>query len=114
MAYSRDLLRGSLDLLVLSSLIHGERYGYQILNALRDESSGRVDLKAGTLYPILHKLEAEGSVKSRWEDGSGRDRKWYQLTDKGRQRLQEGAREWLDYAGCIRALLQPAFPAGAV
>ncbi|MCG3129064.1 MAG: hypothetical protein CHACPFDD_03973 [Phycisphaerae bacterium] len=105
MGFSRDLLRGSLDLVVLAELSCGERYGYQILSALRARSGGRIDLKAGTLYPILHKLERDGCVRSRWDESAGRDRKWYGLTEKGRGRLAENTREWLDYARCVRGML---------
>lgn len=105
--FGRDLLRGSLDLMILSNLSGGERYGYQILSDLRDQSRGKVDLKAGTLYPLLHKLEAEGCVQSRWDDSTGRDRKWYSITEKGRHRLAADAREWLDYAACVRGMLAP-------
>ena len=107
MVFTRDLLRGSLDLMVLSELSGGDRYGYQILAALRDVSDGRISLKAGTLYPILHKLERAGCVRSWWDDSAGRDRKWYALTDKGRGRLECDAREWLDYVRCVRAMLGP-------
>ena len=107
MAFTRDLLRGSLELVVLSELGAGSRYGYQILASLRRQSGGRISLKAGTLYPILHKLERTGSVHSWWDTGGGRERKWYALTDKGRARLQRDAREWLDYAACVRAMLRP-------
>lgn len=107
MAFTRDLLRGSLDLMVLSDLGAGSRYGYQILRSLRSQSGGRVDLKAGTLYPILHKLERDGCVRSWWDDSSGRDRKWYALTEKGRRRLEADAREWIDYAACVRSILRP-------
>ena len=107
MAFTRDLLRGSLDLMILSDLNHGSRYGYQILRSLRERSAGRIDLKAGTLYPILHKLERDGCVRSWWDDSTGRDRKWYALTEKGRRRLAADAREWLDYAACVRGFLRP-------
>jgi PadR family transcriptional regulator PadR len=106
-SFDRDLLRGNLDLLVLAELGARECYGYQILSALRDKSGGRVDLRAGTLYPILHKLEADGCVSSRWDDGAGRDRKWYALTPRGRQRLEAHTREWLDYAACLQRMLRP-------
>lgn len=113
MAFGRDLLRGSLDLMVLSDLSSGERYGYRILTSLRDQSDGRIDLKAGTLYPILHKLERDGCVRSRWDDSTGRDRKWYTLTPKGRRRLERDARAWMTYVTCVRAILRPAFGADA-
>lgn len=105
--FDRDLLRGSLDLLILAEVGAGECYGYQILSALREKSGGRVDLRAGTLYPILHKLEADGCVSSRWDDGAGRDRKWYVLTEFGRARLEAHTREWLDYAACLQRMLRP-------
>ena len=107
MVFDRDLLRGSLDLMVLSDLSDGPRYGYQILRSLRQRSDGRVELRAGTLYPILHKLERDGCVRSWWDDATGRDRKWYDLTEKGRARLHADARAWLDYASCVRGILRP-------
>jgi PadR family transcriptional regulator PadR len=106
-AFARDLLRGSLELMVLSELSSCEKYGYQILSSLRQRSDGRVDLKAGTLYPILHKLERSGAVESRWDGSTARERKWYALTDKGRSRLTQDAHEWADYAACVRAILRP-------
>lgn len=106
-SFDRDLLRGSLDVLVLAQLASGERYGYQILTALREKSHGRVDLRAGTLYPILHKLEASGCVTSRWDETGGRDRKWYSLTERGRKQLASNAREWLDYAECLQRIIRP-------
>ncbi|MFQ5806557.1 MAG: PadR family transcriptional regulator [Phycisphaerae bacterium] len=93
--------------MVLSDLSANTQYGYRILRSLRAQSAGRVDLKAGTLYPILHKLERDGCVRSWWDDSGGRDRKWYALTDKGRRRLEADAREWLDYAACVRGILRP-------
>lgn len=107
MPFTRDLLRGSLELVVLSDLSGGHRYGYQILTSIREQSAGRIDLKAGTLYPILHKLERESCVRSWWDDAGGRDRKWYALTERGAARLRENATEWEDYASCIRAFLRP-------
>lgn len=120
MSFSRDLLRGSLDLMVLSDLKSGPRYGYQILASLRERSAGRVDLKAGTLYPILHKLEADGCVRSWWDDASGRDRKWYALTDRGAARVEADAAQWRDYAACVWQMLggtgaaPPPAPAAAM
>jgi DNA-binding PadR family transcriptional regulator len=106
--FGRDILRGSLDLMVLSILAEGPQYGYLILQRLREASRGQVELKAGTLYPILHRLEAAGSVKSRWDDSTGRDRKWYQLTPKGQRALRHEAEAWYAYSECIQALLTPA------
>ena len=82
--FQRDLLRGSLDLMVLSVLADEARYGYMIQNQLRDVSQGRVELKAGTLYPLLHRMEADKLIRSKWDDSTGRRRKWYELTAAGR------------------------------
>ena len=113
MTFGRELLRGSLELMVLSELKGGSRYGYQFLAALRERSDGRIDIKAGTLYPILHKLEKQRSVKTWWEDSTGRARKWYALTAKGRRQLERDAREWLDYAACVRGMLGRALSGDA-
>jgi len=103
--FQRELLRGSLDLMVLSVLAGGKKYGYLIQKQLRETSDQRVDLQAGTLYPILHKLEDDKLIKSSWDEETGRKRKWYELTAAGRRRLSAQAAEWLDYAECIRRLL---------
>lgn len=105
--FDRDLLRGSLDTMVLSILTGRERYGYEIQQELRRASGGRIEIKAGTLYPLLHKLETSGFVAARWDDSTGRDRKWYTITDAGRQRLTVAAREWADYVRCVGGLLGP-------
>ena len=106
--FQKDLLRGSLDLMVLSVLASGKKYGYLIQKEVREASGSRVDLQAGTLYPLLHKLEDERLVKSLWDDSTGRQRKWYELTAAGRKRLSAQAQEWADYAACIRQLLAVA------
>lgn len=103
--FERDLLRGSLDLMILSVLAADKKYGYLIQKEVREASGGRVELPAGTLYPLLHKLEDERLIKASWDDSTGRDRKWYELTAAGRKRLGVQAQEWADYAACIRQIL---------
>ncbi len=103
--FQRDLLRGSLDLMVLSVLHDGPKYGYLIQKEIRAASGERVPLPAGTLYPILHRLEESELVRAEWTDESGRPRKWYRLTAAGRQRLRQQAHEWTEYAQCIQQLL---------
>lgn len=103
--FERDLLRGSLDLMILSVLAGGKKYGYLIQKEVREASAGRADLAAGTLYPLLHKLEADGLIRSSWDTSTGRDRKWYDLTAAGRKRLAAQAQQWADYAACIRQFL---------
>jgi DNA-binding PadR family transcriptional regulator len=105
---SPELLRGSLDLMVLSVLAEGPQYGYLIQQRLREASQKLVDVPAGTLYPLLHRLEGDRLVRTKWDDTTGRRRKWYELTAAGRQRLQLQARQWHQYADCLRQLLGPA------
>lgn len=110
MSLTRELLRGSTELMILSVLSDGPKYGYLVQKRLREASHGQVDLKAGTLYPLLHRLEDAGAVRCRWEESTGRSRKWYELTATGRRRLSGQAQQWQDYAECIRQLLRPAVP----
>jgi len=102
-----ELTRGSLDLMVLTVISSGRKYGYLLQQELRDASRGRVDLQAGTLYPLLHRLEADKLIRSRWDETSGRRRKWYELTDAGKKRLTQQAHEWREYAECLREMLSP-------
>lgn len=107
-SFDRELVRGSLDLMVLSVLADGPSYGYLIQKEVIKASAGMIDLKAGTLYPLLHRLEADGWVKGKLEDSVGRKRKWYRLTAAGRRQLRSRANQWLEYATCIRRLLNVA------
>ena len=106
-AFDSDLIRGSLDLMVLSVLAEGPKYGYALQASLRTASFGRVDPKAGTLYPLLHRLEDDGLIRAKWDAATGRKRKWYELTAAGRKRLTRQAHEWYAYADVLRRLLEP-------
>jgi len=96
--------------MVLSVLADEPQYGYSIQKQIRDVSQGRVDLKAGTLYPLLHRLESDKLIRSKWDDSTGRRRKWYELTKAGHNRLRSQAREWHSYVECIGQLLTPILP----
>jgi transcriptional regulator len=102
-----DYMRGSLDLMVLSVLDGEPKYGYLIQQSLREASRGLIDVQAGTLYPLLHRLEGEKLIRSRWEQATGRRRKWYELTASGRRQLAEQAKEWDAFAACLRRMLSP-------
>ncbi|QDU79864.1 lineage-specific thermal regulator protein [Polystyrenella longa] len=106
--FDSQLMRGSLDLMILAVLDRDRQYGYSILQELRDASAEKVDLKAGTLYPILHRLEAEKLIRSKWDESTGRKRKWYELTKAGHKRLQQQAQTWHAYVNCIQSLLPPS------
>ena len=103
--FEKDLLRGSLDLMVLSILEDEPKYGYLIQKRIRLATDDQVKMQAGTLYPLLHRLESNKLIRSRWDDSTGRKRKWYELTAKGRKKLKSQTEEWKRYADCISALL---------
>lgn len=105
--FGPDLLRGSLDLMVLSILAGESTYGYVLQQRLREASGDLVQIQAGTLYPLLHRLETDGLIRSRWDESTARKRKWYDLTAAGKRRLTAQAQEWDRYVACIQAVLQP-------
>jgi PadR family transcriptional regulator PadR len=105
--FGPDLIRGSLDLMVLSALVPGPTYGYELQQRLREASRDLVQIQAGTLYPALHRLETDKLIRSRWDDTTGRKRKWYELTAAGRRRLVSQTQEWDRYVACIQGFLAP-------
>ncbi len=107
-AYDRDLMRGSLDLIVLGVLADGNNYGYEIQKRVREATGERVKLPAGTLYPLLHRMEGGKLIRSKWDESTGRRRKWYELTAAGRRRLESHAGAWVEYVRCMGELLGPA------
>ncbi|QDT14710.1 PadR family transcriptional regulator [Alienimonas californiensis] len=105
---SPDLVRGSLDLMALATLAEGPAYGLAVQQRLRAASGGLVEANPGTLYPLLHRLEADGLIAADWRTEEGRRRKWYALTAAGRGKLTDRAAQWYAYAEMVRGLLEPA------
>ena len=95
--------KGALELCVLSQLIQGDKYGYE----LTERISGEMSIASGTLYPILRKLKADDYVTTYLvESESGPARKYYRLTDKGRQYQEAVKQEWMDFIKAVGALIQ--------
>ena len=96
--WTAELKRGSIQLCLLALLARDEKYGFQILHELRERSNGFFDLKEGTLYPALRRLEERGFVQSHWQEPAagegGMPRKYYRLTDRGRVALSEALGIW--------------------
>jgi PadR family transcriptional regulator, regulatory protein PadR len=103
--FDSELVRGNLEMMVLSTLADGPKYGYLIQSRLKDSSRSRISIQAGTLYPILHRLETAKLVKARWDETTGRRRKWYDLTAAGRKQLTQQVREWQSFVDCIKNVL---------
>ncbi len=92
---NKDLVAASSKPLVLSILAEGESYGYEIIKKVRRLSDDQIEWSDGMLYPVLHKLEKEGLVTARWhEPETGRRRKYYKLTTKGKEGLEQEKMQW--------------------
>ncbi len=103
---ARELRRGSLELIVLHLLGPGEAYGYEIVTKLTRETDGALEVTDGTLYPVLYRLERAGFVAVRWETPArGVPRKYYELTDSGRQELETLTADWRAFADAMARLL---------
>ena len=109
---TNDRVRGHLDGLVLAVLARAPGHGYAVIEILRDESQGELDLPEGSVYPALHRLEHAGLVSSAWAAGSTRRRRVYALTADGRRELTAQRKEWAAFAGAVSRVLGPS-PAGA-
>jgi PadR family transcriptional regulator len=100
-----NLLKGHLDLVLLSCLREGPAHGYLIIKRLRERSGGEFDLLEGTLYPALHRLEQSGLVTSKWSTKGGRRRRVYELTGKGGRALGERAAAWRRFTQSVDTVL---------
>ena len=105
--WTRELKKGSIQLCLLAVISTGRKYGFQIIKELREISSGYYDLKEGTLYPALHRLEKRGYLKSQWiTQKSGMPRKYYSLTKKGQNALAEAKGEWSRMVKSVNDVLE--------
>src|SRR6266566_787961 len=90
-----ELLRGTLDLLVLKVVALGPSHGYAIAQRLQRISKDFFQVHQGSLYPALHRLEDRGWLQAEWKESeTGREAKFYSLTKKGRSQMEEEARNW--------------------
>jgi PadR family transcriptional regulator PadR len=106
MTFDRELLKGSISLLILKLLSEREMYGYEIIQETARRSGDLFEFKEGTLYPALHQLHRRGYLRSEWRVGdTGRERKYYGLTPKGRKAAQESRRSWAFFTGAVNAIL---------
>ncbi len=107
MEINKDLIAASSTPLVLAILAEGDSYGYAILKRVRELSGGHLAWTDGMLYPVLHRLERLGFIEARWETAdSGRRRKYYRLTSRGRTQLAEERRQWQVVDEALRGIWQ--------
>ena len=106
MKIEKSLLSGSTPLLVLSLLKQDDLYGYQMVSELARRSDNTFELKEGTLYPLLHTMEKQGWIRSYTKaTPSGRERKYYHLTEEGRAQLAHKEQEWKHFCRSVNKVL---------
>jgi PadR family transcriptional regulator PadR len=101
-----ELVRGPVDLLVLSILRAGAAHGYAIMGELSERSGGAFNIEAGTIYPALQRLERDGLVSSAWDAPSGRRRRLYTLTGEGRRAFATRDSEWRRFVASVDSVLE--------
>src|SRR5262249_5988765 len=112
MDVGKDLVAASSTPLVLALLAEGESYGYAIIKRVRELSHGQLEWTDGMLYPVLHRLERQGLVASKWGASEpGRRRKYYRLTKQGRAELEAERKRWQVVDKTLDRLWMKACPA---
>jgi PadR family transcriptional regulator PadR len=111
MEIDKQLLKGTIPLLVLQLLDRGELYGYQLIKSLDELSAGAFHFSEGSLYPVLHSLERDGLLNAHWQSAdSGRQRKYYAITPRGRTELAARRHQWRTFASAIETVLAEEAP----
>lgn len=105
MATDKKLLSGSTTMLLLRLLSEKDMYGYEMIETLRSRSQNVFELKAGTLYPLLHQMEEKSYLTSYEQEASGKTRKYYRITKEGKKQLKKQKEEWLEYSGAVAKVL---------
>lgn len=109
---AKALIAASTKPMILSILLRGENYGYQIIQSAKRISGGKLEWSDGMLYPVLHRLEKDGFIRSKWKiSEEGRRRKYYSITDFGRKELDSDMAQWKSVHEALSKLwkTQPAF-----
>lgn len=101
MKVSRELLKGSTNMIILSLLEKENMYGYQMIKELSQKSNNVFEFQEGTLYPILHSLEEKNYIISYWDEIGNKRRKYYSITTEGKKHLKEKKEEWKIFSGGI-------------
>lgn len=106
MAVDKSLISGSTTMLVLRLLEEQDMYGYEMIENLQKKSNNVFQLKAGTLYPLLHGLEEKGFLTSYEKEALGKTRKYYSITKAGRGELKAKKEEWDEYTNAVVNVFQ--------
>ena len=101
MAVEKSRISGSTAMLIMKLLEEKDMYGYEIIETLRKRSENVFNLKAGTMYPLLHGLESKGLLQCYETESQGKVRRYYSITQKGRSVLAEKKEEWKTYSRAV-------------
>lgn len=105
---SKALIAASTKPIILSILLGGENYGYQIIQKVKSISGGTLEWSDGMLYPVLHRLEKDGIISSQWKiSEKSRLRKYYQITDLGKKELEAEREQWMSVNEALSKLWEP-------
>jgi transcriptional regulator len=104
------ILQGTLDMLVLRTLLYGPAHGHHIGKHIQRTTNDFLQMQHGSLYPALHRLERKGFIVSKWEAAPDRDRefKYYRLTEKGRKQLLVEESQWKQMTEAVARVMWPA------
>lgn len=105
MAVDKSLLSGSTTMLLLKLLSEKDMYGYEMIEELKERSQNVFELKAGTLYPLLHGMENKNMLTAYEKEVGGKVRKYYHITQNGRRVLSEKQNDWKDYVQAVTNVL---------
>src|SRR6516164_518430 len=109
-----ELLQGTLDLLILRTLLPGPSHGHAIAKHIQRTSEELLQVETGSLYPALHRLEAKGWIVASWElSDKGKRARYYRLTPAGRKQLASEQSKWHAFSRAIGLILKPADQEGA-
>lgn len=92
---NKEMMKGSIDLLLLSIIAKKDMYGYEMVQVLKQSSEDAYSMSEGTLYPALKRLETQGTIEAYWqEQENNRPRKYYRITDEGKKALHSKLKDW--------------------
>ena len=100
-----QFLGSAVEMLILEVIAQGPSYGYEITQTVSERSDGYFELKEGSLYPALHRLERQKLLRPYWREADGRRRKYYELTSAGRAELAARKKSWLGFAAGVNGVL---------
>lgn len=108
-AVRANVLQGTLDMLILRTLLYGPAHGHQIGKHIQQTTNDLLQMQHGSLYPALHRLERRGWVSAKWEAAADRNRefKYYRLTEKGRKQLVVEESQWKQMAEAVARVMWP-------